>query len=132
MMALCIRRSRNLYLSQCCTLTKHFIYAIIRVGLNSGGSMFSLVINKIKLFRLADEHSVIGGVCGGIAYQLHTPVWIVRIIVLLALFSAFIPYRIGGYVLVTYILLWAFVPTWDDDPEDFDEVTGGVKPTPAE
>ncbi len=69
-----------------------------------------------KLRKLPQE-SMIGGVCSGVAYWLGVPVWIVRLVwVISALFMGF------GFGL--YILLWIFLPTWDETPLDFKEVTG--------
>jgi phage shock protein PspC (stress-responsive transcriptional regulator) len=87
------------------------------------------MLDKIKSFRLANEHDAVGGVCAGIAYQLGMPVWAVRVLVFLALFTHFFPGGVGDYVFGTYLLLWFFVPDYETDPKDFDEVTGGKKVT---
>lgn len=60
----------------------------------------------------------IGGVCAGFAYWVGVPTWIVRLVLtILTLF-----YGIG---LLPYILLWIFLPTWEESPADFNAVTGG-------
>ena len=87
--------------------------------------MAASVFSKIKAFRCANQHSRVGGVCAGIAYQLRIPPWILRVLVFLALFTSFFPGRIGGYVFAIYCLLWYFVPEYTKDPDDFNQVTGG-------
>jgi phage shock protein PspC (stress-responsive transcriptional regulator) len=87
------------------------------------------MIDKIKSFHLANQHGLLGGVCAAIAYQIGIPIWVVRLLVFLALFTHFFPGAVGDYVLGTYLLLWIFVPNYETDPEDFDEVTGGEKTT---
>lgn len=68
--------------------------------------------------RLSSEHAWLGGVCAGIAYYLGIPTWVVRL--LWALIIA-----IGvGFPITVYILLWVFVPSWHNDPDDYLERTG--------
>ncbi len=68
--------------------------------------------------RLAHEHAWLGGVCAGIAYNLGIPTWVVRL--LWVLINA-----LGvGFPITVYILLWVFVPRWDNDPDDFLARTG--------
>jgi phage shock protein PspC (stress-responsive transcriptional regulator) len=71
-----------------------------------------------RVFRLVKENNWIGGVCGGLAYWLGIPVWIVRMI-----WTASVVYFGVGFLL--YVILWIFVPNWDEDPKDYDEITGG-------
>ena len=73
-----------------------------------------------RLRRITETNKIaIAGVCAGIAYHLEKPVWAVRAIYFLLSVLA----GVGAGVLL-YIVLWAFMPTWDETPEDFDEVTG--------
>lgn len=59
----------------------------------------------------------IGGVCAGIAYTMGAPVWVVRLVVLLAILF-------WGLGILPYLVLWILVPRWDALPPDFDARTG--------
>ena len=62
------------------------------------------------------------GVCSGFGYYCGYLVWKIRIcFVLLTLFT---PWPIGLALVIVYLLLWIFLPEWDDNPDDFYEVTG--------
>jgi phage shock protein PspC (stress-responsive transcriptional regulator) len=71
---------------------------------------------KRQLRRVGD-HSWIGGVCGGLAYWLGIPAWLIRLAVTVAILFY-------GISLLPYILLWIFMPAWKKDPEDYEEVAG--------
>lgn len=60
----------------------------------------------------------IGGVCAGIAYSLGIPAWVVRLVLAVSLLFY-------GFGALPYILLWIFMPTWDETPEDYETVAGG-------
>ncbi len=70
-----------------------------------------------KLRRVVGE-KWIGGVSAGVAYWLGTPVWLVRLSWVVLGFC----YGIG---VVPYILLWIFMPRWDETPDDYQERAGG-------
>ncbi len=78
------------------------------------------MMRGIKAFHRVSEHAEIGGVLGGVAYQMEVPAWIPKIIfilvsiVLLNVVSAFI---------FLYVLLWVLVPQYESDPDDYDKVT---------
>jgi phage shock protein PspC (stress-responsive transcriptional regulator) len=70
-----------------------------------------------KLRKVPDK-KWIGGVCAGVAYWAALPAWVVRLVLTLSvLFMGF------GFLL--YILLWIFMPAWDQTPEDYEAVAGG-------
>jgi len=70
-----------------------------------------------RKLRKINNHSWLGGVCAGAAYFLGMPVWLVRLLWFAAIFG----YGVGAGV---YVLLWIFLPEWEDDPADFKKVTG--------
>lgn len=56
--------------------------------------------------------------CAGFGYWLGIPTWLVRIVWAVLLLA----YGMGG---ILYILLWIFMPAWDQVPEDYEERAGG-------
>lgn len=64
-----------------------------------------------------DDRRLVGGVCGGLAYFLGVPIWLVRLVWAMVFFG-------GGVGFVIYMLLWIFLPEWTRTPDDFQEVTG--------
>lgn len=60
----------------------------------------------------------LGGVAAGFAYWLGMPAWIVRLIWLFLSLA----YGVG---VVFYILLWIFMPRWEETPVDYQERSGG-------
>lgn len=69
-----------------------------------------------KLRKVTDDEWI-GGVCAGVAYWLGFPVWLVRLIwACAALF-----YGVGVGI---YILLWIFMPEWEETPADYQKITG--------
>jgi len=72
-----------------------------------------------KLRIVPDSEAVFLGVCGGIAYWLGVPAWIVRLATVASVFFT------SGIVLFAYYLLWAFMPEWEELPEDYEKRAGG-------
>ncbi|NTW14647.1 MAG: PspC domain-containing protein [Candidatus Moranbacteria bacterium] len=68
--------------------------------------------------RVVGGEEWIGGVCGGLAYWLGVPAWLVRFLWAVAVLMY-------GTGLVLYVLLWIFIPKWDEVPRDYKEATGG-------
>lgn len=60
----------------------------------------------------------IGGVAAGFAYWFGFPTWVVRLV------WAFSVLCLGTGVLF-YILFWIFMPSWEETPSDYDQITGG-------
>ena len=71
----------------------------------------------LRKLRCVTEEEWIGGVCAGLAYWLGIPTWIVR---LLWVFEFFI-FGVGFFA---YILLWIFMPNWEETPGDYEDVSG--------
>jgi len=67
---------------------------------------------KRKL-KLIEEHSILAGVCGGLAYYFGINVWIVRLLF----------FFIGPSAAI-YLFLWLCLPRWETDPADYAEVCG--------
>ncbi len=72
---------------------------------------------KLRKLSIGHEKKWIGGVCGGVAYWLGVPIWIVRLIWA----ALIIGYGLGFGL---YILCWIFMPRWQETPNDLLEVTG--------
>jgi phage shock protein PspC (stress-responsive transcriptional regulator) len=71
----------------------------------------------IRPFKRVDENNWFGGVCGGLAYFLGIPTWLVRFIFFFSLFF-------GGITIIwLYVALYVFVPKWDFDPDDYEDIT---------
>jgi phage shock protein C len=79
-----------------------------------GNLLFTTMLKRLK--RINDDEEV-GGVCAGIAYWLGIPTWIVRVIWAISI----IYYGVGAGL---YIILWIFVPRWEEDPSDYEEISG--------
>lgn len=71
-------------------------------------------IPNIKLLKKIDADSSITGVCAGIAYWLKIPVWLVRVLLIIAVFNF-------NYVLFGYFLLAIFLPEYEMVPDDFEQ-----------
>lgn len=69
-------------------------------------------IPNIKLLKKINTDDSITGVCAGVAYWLKLPVWLVRILLVVAAFNF-------NYVILGYFLLAIFLPEYDKIPEDF-------------
>jgi phage shock protein PspC (stress-responsive transcriptional regulator) len=68
----------------------------------------------LKLKRITGR-AWIGGVCAGVAYWLGLPTWILRMVwAMMALC-----YGLG---IVSYIVLWIFMPRWENDPSDYGRI----------
>jgi len=61
-----------------------------------------------------NQNSWVAGVCGGFAYWLGLPAWVVRLATAIAAF---------GYeatpVVFAYLFLTLFMPSWKTDPDDY-------------
>jgi phage shock protein PspC (stress-responsive transcriptional regulator) len=66
----------------------------------------------MKKLRRMNEHAMLGGVCSGLAYYFGLETWLVRLL------YVFLVGALGTGV-IFYILLWAFVPRYETDPEDY-------------
>lgn len=69
----------------------------------------------MKTFAKIQNDKLLSGVCSGMAYSIGLPSWLVRIAFVLLL-------CLPGSV-VLYVLMWAFVPKWSQDPSDYFERT---------
>ena len=67
---------------------------------------------NMKLCRIVGE-GVAGGVCSGFAYYSNTPVWIWRA----GFVGLFLIYGVG---IISYCILWTFMPKYDKTPIDYD------------
>jgi phage shock protein PspC (stress-responsive transcriptional regulator) len=67
--------------------------------------------------RRIREHKWIGGVCAGFAYALAVRAWVVRLVWTAAVLTM-------GFGFLLYVLFWVFMPKWDADPGDYDDVVG--------
>lgn len=67
-----------------------------------------------KLKRIS-QHAWIGGVCAGVAYWLGLPTWTLR----MAWAMMTLCYGLGIGV---YIVLWIFLPRWENDPKDYERI----------
>jgi len=71
-----------------------------------------------RKLRKVREKKWIGGVCAGIAYWAALPAWVVRLVLTLSVLCL-------GFGFLLYLLLWIFMPAWDETPADYDAVAGG-------
>lgn len=69
----------------------------------------------MKKIRRSEDQGWVAGVYAGIAYSLGIQAWILRVI----LFILICMYGVG---LGVYVLLWIFVPKWEEDPNDIDDI----------
>lgn len=70
-----------------------------------------------KLRRVVGQ-KLIGGVSAGVAYWLGAPAWLIRLVWVVLGFC----YGIG---IVPYLLLWIFMPRWEETPDDYQVRSGG-------
>ena len=75
------------------------------------------VTTRPKLRRVKGRHWL-GGVCAGLGYWLRVPTWLVRLLWTVSVLA----YGLGGLV---YVLLWIFMPAWDQVPDDYEGRAGG-------
>jgi len=78
----------------------------------------------MKRFACVTQHEWIGGVLAGLAYSLGWPTWLVRLLFFLAAISTTVANFLGISLSVVYILLWIFVPNWQQTPADYVQRTG--------
>lgn len=69
----------------------------------------------MRKFRRVNEDAKLFGVCGGLAYMLEMPSWLVRLLVACSVLFL-------GVGLLAYILVGLFAPQWDTDPADYKQV----------
>lgn len=69
----------------------------------------------MKKLRRMNENAMLGGVCSGIAYYLGIETWIVR------MFYFGLIYLLGTGI-IFYILMWIFIPEYEKDPEDYNNL----------
>ena len=69
----------------------------------------------MRKFNLVNEHAKLCGVCGGLAYMLEMPAWVVRLALVLSIVCL-------GIGIIPYILVAIFAPKWQTDPLDYSEV----------
>jgi len=79
-------------------------------GSDKIGSVKSVKLGKIP------KAGIVGGVCAGLAYKTGTSTTLWRVIFVVAgLF-------VGGGILI-YVLLWIFLPEYEEIPKDFNKRT---------
>lgn len=71
----------------------------------------------IKKLKRIPEKGWIGGVCSGFAYHFGTPVWVVRLIWVVATLGM-------GAGFWLYILFWIFMPAVSETPSDYTKRVG--------
>lgn len=80
-------------------------------------------------FVLIPSKGILGGVLAGIAYYFAFPLWVVRIIFVLPFVLSIsdndLISDIASVLIITYILMWMFVPAINFTPADFMQITGG-------
>lgn len=69
----------------------------------------------MRTFRRVPDRAWLGGVAAGVAYALGVPTWVMRLVWTLCVLC------LGTGILV-YLLLWLFVPAWEETPTDYAEV----------
>jgi len=66
----------------------------------------------LQNFKRITAEGVFSGVCAGLAYWIGIPTWIVRVLWGGLCFC----YGVG---FVPYLLLWFFLPEWDETPRRY-------------
>lgn len=74
----------------------------------------------MRKFRRVNEDAKLFGVCGGLAYMLEMPSWLVRLLVACSVLFL-------GVGLLPYILVGLFAPQWETDPADYHDVVDSEK-----
>jgi len=81
-----------------------------------------------RRFVAIPEKGWLGGVLAGIAYYFGFPLWLLRLIFVLAVIwldeMKTGGNSIGTFLIVVYVLLWIFMPSIDFIPADFTARTG--------
>lgn len=73
---------------------------------------------KMKNYKRMVQHKMLAGVLSGLAYSLGFKAWIVRLVFVLAVFTAVtLPFLVLIYVLAAF-----FAPAHEQDPEDYKSV----------
>jgi len=80
--------------------------------MRQGGKM-----KRIQELRCINDDQWFGGVCAGVAYWLEVPTWTVRV----AWAMLVLCYGVG---VAFYLLLWIFLPNWEEDPADYEATSG--------
>lgn len=70
---------------------------------------------SIRKFKRVRQHAWLAGVCGGLAYWLDMPTWLVRL-------GVFCLVVFAGIGIIPYFLLAIFAPSWGQDPLDYEQV----------
>ncbi len=66
--------------------------------------------DEVKLRRIP-KAGILGGICAGFAYYTKTPIWLWRA-------GTFVSFLTGSGEIV-YVVLWIFMPKYNDIPADF-------------
>lgn len=74
-------------------------------------------MKDIRKLRCINQDNWLGGVCAGVAYWLDVPAWLVRVVWMILILC----YGVGALI---YVLLWIFLPNWEEDPRDYKKVSG--------
>jgi len=81
-----------------------------------------------RRFVAIPEKGWLGGVLAGIAYYIGFPLWLLRLLFVLAVIWLDETKKggdsISGFLIVAYVLLWIFMPSIDFIPADFITRTG--------
>lgn len=79
----------------------------------------------MKRFACMNEPSWLGGVLSGLAYAIGFPTWVIRLVFFIAWISTTVDSYIGSSTLtLAYVLLWIFLPNWQETPADYTARTG--------
>ncbi len=91
------------------------VFLAFSLGGCFGGSDKSGSVKSVKLGKIP-KAGIIGGVCAGLAYKTGSTTTLWRtIFTIMGLF-------VGGGILV-YVLLWIFLPEYEEIPKDFSKRT---------
>ncbi len=71
--------------------------------------------NYPRLLRIKQKR-ILGGVCAGFAYWFGWPTRTMRIMLIILML-------IGGFGILTYLILWIFMPATEELPIDYEERT---------
>lgn len=72
----------------------------------------------MKNYKRMTQNKMLSGVLSGLAYSFGFKTWIVRLVFMLAVFTAItLPFLVLVYVLAVF-----FAPVYEQDPEDYKQV----------
>jgi phage shock protein PspC (stress-responsive transcriptional regulator) len=72
----------------------------------------------MKNYKRMEQNKMLSGVLSGLAYSFGFKTWLVRLVFMLAVFTAItLPFLVLVYALATF-----FAPVYDQDPEDYKQV----------